>query len=538
VSWKVHERNDRPGSALRQSREGDYVYRQPGKRQHCVNRFRQFIYPLAASAVLGFPPCVISGAAMAVPIPSASTASELNVAVSISGAQLQSALYTITGTATQTATAATGLDPLGGQSGHFATADGSSYIQSIERITAGPGFSFSSPILNIGMQHQTLAESLWSGPMGARASAVGSAAARDLTLTAAPGATLTLAWNFEELRLGTTPLASLSTMQHMVSVTLLPLSGEMNRPAIFQAGFGAASRDGETRWKAFDFPGSTAISDWLAALLGQDNKLPGGPIKGPTLTLPLAGNGSSLPDGTQELNLAIELSHREFSTEAPLAPVSPVGERAGSEETGAMAYWNAGKRQLSFDQLPVNLLLDAGGASISGDNGTDPLFNAYLEIDPLVYIGEFDRDGYFEGTGNVRLISHDGAILFEAPLSGLGYDQRLYDLEGFNLFGPLLGATQIAAGDSHWLTAFYQRMNGKKFYLPELFLDIGPSMQQALPGGRWDSDFSAPANAALSFAGPQVVSLPGSATLVLIGLLLLHMPRIGSRRTSITGGIS
>jgi len=190
-----------------------------------------------------------------------------------------------------------------------------------------------------------------------------------------------------------------------------------------------------------------------------------------------------------------------------------------------MTHWDADRQRLSFDRLPLNLLLDAQGSSIEDADNADPLSNAYLEIDPLVYTGDFDGEGHFIGTGKVRLISRDGETLFEAAISGLAYDERLYALEGFNLFGPLLGPAPLTGSESKWLLAFYERMNGQTFYLPELFIDIGLPAEGKSPGSRWRSDFSSPASASLSFAGPEVVSLPGSTTLILIGLLSLAKTR-------------
>jgi hypothetical protein len=469
---------------------------------------------------------------MAVPIPSASTSSKLNLSVSLSGVQMQLPRFSPTETSAYTATAATGLDPLGGLSGHFANADSVATVQSPNGFSSGVNYSGAEPAFNINIQHETLAESLWTGPMGARASAGSSASFSDLTVTAMPGATLTLDWDFYDLQLESTPLASMSAIKHMVSVTVDPFAESGSTPRIFSAGFSAVARDGQTQWTAFDLPGSTAISDWLAVVLGNDNKLPTIPLEGPTLTLPLDAGSSSNSPGPRDLTIALDVTHLEYSIEAPLAPVRPVAELAGSEETGAMTHWHADRQLLSFDRLPLNLLLDARGAPMQDADNTDPVSNAYLEIDPLVYTGDFDGEGHFVGTGKVRLISQDGETLFEAALSGLAYDERLYALEGFNLFGPLLDPAPLTGSESKWLLAFYERMNGQTFYLPELFVDIGLPTEGVSPGIRWDSDFSAPASASLSFAGPEVVGLPGSATLLLIGLLSLAKTRSTCRKAS------
>jgi hypothetical protein len=467
----------------------------------------------------------MGAAAMAVPIPSASTSSKLDLSVTLSAGLLGSVPVSPLETSAQTATAATGLDPLQGMSVHFASADSES---SIEPVSTGGDVEAR---YRISMQHDTLAESLWSGPMGARASAGSSAGFSDVTVRAMPGDTLTLDWSFDELRLESAPLASLATMQHMVSITLDPLAEDGGISRTYSAGFKAIARDGEIHWTAFDFPGSTAISDWLATVLGTDTGLPTVSFDGPTTTLSLASDSLTPSPGPRDLAIELDVTHLEYSIEAPLAPVKPVAELAGSEETGAMTHWDADRQRLSFDRLPLNLLLDARGSASEDADTTDPASNAYIEIDPLVYTGDFDGEGHFIGTGKVRLISQDGETLFEAALSGLAYDERLYALEGFNLFGPLLDPAPLTGSESKWLLAFYARMNGQTFYLPELFIDIGLATEGESPGSRWDSDFSAPASASLSFAGPEVVSLPGSATLILIGLLSLVKTRSARGRT-------
>ena len=532
--WKVRQTNRWPGSVSGRSSDSDCNARLGRHSSHEMVYSRRILALVAARCSLGIAAFLISSAAMAVPIPSASTSSKLNLSIGLSGAQLQLPAFTLPETRANTATAATGLDPLGGLSGHYAKADSAATIKSLTGITRRETLSYPWPIFDIGMQHETLAQSLWTGPMGARASASGSAGFSQITVTAMPGATLTLDWIFDELRLETRPLASLSSMQHMVSITLSPLLPEATTPSLFQAGFSAISRDGKTEWTAFDIPGSTAIRDWLDAMLGSDNSLPTVPFGGPSLTMSLAADSSSTSTSPRDMTITLDVSHVEYSSEAPLAPVRPVAERATSEETGAMTHWDASNRLLSFDQLPLNLLLDAGGTPVEDNESSDLLSTSYLEIDPLVYIGEFDEKGHFVGTGDVRLVARDGKILFETALSGLVYDERLYALESFNLFGPLLGAKPVMAVDSQWLNAFYDRTKGKLFYLPELFIDIGLPAEGASPGNRWSSDFSTAVNASLSFAGPAVVSLPGSANLVLIGLLSLVMTRLiyrASRRT-------
>ena len=518
--WKMCQTDGRPKPGSGSSADGNCAVRLVARGPHASACSRRYFYLMVGRCTLALAASFIGGAAMAVPVPSASTSSKLDLFVSLSGLQLQLPLFSSAATTAQTATAATGLDPLGGLSGHFSSADSSVTIQPLERSGSGTDFSGAAPAFSINMQYQTLAESLWTGPMGARASASGSASSGDMTVTATPGATLSLDWIFGELRLDADLPASLSTVQHMVSVSLESLAAESAGPSVFQVGFSATARDGETRWTAYDIPGSTAISDWLHTMLASGTGQSGYPLNGPTLTLPLY-DGSSSAALPREVTIAVEVSHMEYSSEAPLAPVRPVGEQAGAEETGAMTHWDAAQRRLSFDQFPLNIFLDASGSPIRDDGAKDPLATARLEIDPLVYIGDFNQEGHFVGTGGVRLVAQDGEILFETELSGLVYDERLYELEGFNLFGPLLSPPPAPATESRWLTAFHERTNGRIFYLPELFIDIGLPAATGSPGERWSSDFSVPANATLSFAGPALVALPGSAALLLLGLVLL-----------------
>ena len=496
------------------------------------------VYPTLICCALipiWFMPCPSASAS---PIPTASTASKLNLSISLSNVLLQPAQLLHATPSSTTATAATALDPLGGLSGHAAVADGRAEIRSSRLLVNGGAITSARSILELTMEHRTLAESWWRGPMGARARAVSNADISDLRVITGPGAALTLDWNFGALVLATTPLASFSSLEHMISVELAAADGGSTVTTNYQAGFRATAGDGKLAWEAIDVPGSTAISDWLDAVLGQSGSRRASLQEGPDFTIPLApANGESGSDH-RELSISIQVSHLEYASEAPLAPVRPVAEQARSFASGAAAHWDAAARQLSFDPLPINQLVDAHGNSFWADPSQDALSGAHLEIDPLTYIDDGGSGGYFAGTGEVRLISGEDKILFDADLPGLAYDARLYAQEGINLFGPLLRTGRIDTGSSPWLQAYYQRLTSDMHFLPELFIDIGLPQGLTADDNRWQSDFVAYPDAALSFAGLQPVSLPSGTALLLLGLLALALNRTGTLAPRPAGAVS
>lgn len=463
--------------------------------------------------------------AHALPIPAASTSSKLNLMVGLSNVELQPDSYIITTPSSITEAATVAINPLPGLSGHLARADAHAGISAASILKTGGTITSVQPVFDIEMRHQTLAESWWPGPLAARAKAVSEAGFSDFVITAKPGAELTLGWNLELLNLDTTPLASLSLMQHAVSIAVTPLNGESTITKTITLGLSALSQDGETRWQATDTPGSADIGDWLTDALGKGDALAAATAGGPTVTILLDTVQARGSSGEQKLTIDVDVTHKEYAIEAPLAPVKRVAEQAGSGDSDAMVHWDAGKRQLTFDVLPLNVLLDAWENPITGLGEADPLSGGYLEIDPLTYIGNFDGSGYFDSKGSIRLRTRDGQVAMEAALQGLIYDERLYESEGFNVFGPLLQTTPFIDFNSQWLLAFYERLNSESLYLPELFIGIEPEngLTREVGALNWSEDFSANVHATLSFAGIQPVGLPGSAALLLTGLLILKL---------------
>ena len=468
--------------------------------------------------LLAFIGSTLSGVVHALPIPSALTESDFNLSVQLSGVELYPAPFLPTSASVTTTTAATAVDAVGDFSGHSATADSRAAIQAHDRVSKGGSLSPREPVFNITMANRTLAQSWWNGPVGARATAGSQAGFDNVDVTVAPGAALTLAWDFDLLNIRTTPLASRAMMQHMVSIALTPRSSGASESQIFSVGFSAVSRDGEIEWTAYDIRDSTAIKVWLGDTLSQLSTGVTTPLTGPTVIIPLAPRTTVSGVTGEDFTLSLEVSHVEMATEAPLAPARPVGELAlaKSNETSAQVHWDADTGQLSFDLLPLNMLFDASGRSMTEAQG-DLLAGAYLKIDPLVQ--EEGAAGYFKGSGDLQLVAKDGEVLVQAAMPGLLYDERLYASEGFNLFAPLLDSKVFDLGSSQWLRDFFKRMNSDVFFLPELFVDIGLPAEADPTDDRWALSFDAPVNAALSFAGPEVsVSIPGTTELFLIGM--------------------
>ncbi len=337
-----------------------------------------------------------------------------------------------------------------------------------------------------------------------------------------PGFTprLQLDWQVNDLNLKTVPTVAVAFVRHQVVVNDQPV------------GFAVRMKDGVVAREYFgpDAAVRDAMKDWFErySLPIEDNvyKLLDGR---PKMTIDLALDDALKQNGGV-LPLTLENQNYAFSYESPPCANVKVKEEAGHKPNPTPnMHWNATSQTLTFDDVPINVLTQGGGGGIDPRYDSDPIRNAVLHIDPLVFALEDDGRKLFAG-GQVSLNSDDGSITFlSASLPSLVLDESLYELQGLNLFGPLTDFTFNSAAGSLWLGDYLDRMYSGEALIPELFVGLD---HRLLPSGEPDafaSDFDALARTSLSFCQP--VPEPGVAVglaglvLGLAGIAVVRRPR-------------
>lgn len=196
--------------------------------------------------------------------------------------------------------------------------------------------------------------------------------------------------------------------------------------------------------------------------------------------------------------------------EAPLAP-----RQAPSALPSANLHWDADSRTLSFDSVPINVLTSGAQVGIDPRYLSDPLVGAMLVIDPVTHIGDFGDVELFEG-GIVR-ITDGQKDLFSARMPTLAFDESLFDLQGFGLFGALLDIVIDETLGSLWLADY---TNSLLSGLQQLSIGLGSPLMDIVGSSSFADapSFNHSAEFAISFS-IATIPTPSSLPLFVLGLL-------------------
>ncbi len=432
--------------------------------------------------------------------PSASTRSDLSLAVDIDGALMLPNPYALFTTGADTRTKASADVTDGPISGHIADAINSAEILPGDIVAQGGTALSPKRIATMDFAGFTRAESLFDQPLGAWAESIGGAGVdRIAVVPLTSDASIDLSWDINHLAVETSPSNALSVMRHVAAVTQTPANGDTSQAITTLLGFSIISQNGHRTVTTYELPGSTAIGDWLAAA-GDPNSAN---RPGPTVAVPLTDRFIDPLTRLPGTDVSLNVAQYEYSIEAPAVAVRPVAERTGAIDSGAMVRWDAAGKRLTFDPIPIEILSTDGQSKLAAQFRHDPLAGAHIEIDPLLYAGSLNGRNYFLGN-EVRLLAGNGAVLFQGAIPTVVYDDSLYSESGFNLFSPLLSMAWQEGDGSSWMDQFVSRMDAQDLFMPELF--IGFELPDS-PIEDWlSNDFEASADVLLSFATSPAVN--------------------------------
>ncbi|MCB1800533.1 MAG: PEP-CTERM sorting domain-containing protein [Gammaproteobacteria bacterium] len=436
----------------------------------------------------------------AAPAPLASTESRIAVHAGLDGVfvvpNAAAFLYAVSDAETKASSVLDGDRRL---SSHIADSSAQATIERTELLVDGGPAETTQHITSIFLDHFTYAEALTDTPLGAWGKASSLVGFENvLAVPGMPGASLDLAWQIDRLAVRTEPTSALSVVHHLATVTQKPLDGNAAQELSTMVGFSILSQNGQQVITTYDLPGSTAIRDWLTGIIGDNPN--SGISAGPVVEIPLTSQFIDPVYGLPVVNLGLEVSHAEYSIEAPVSAVTRVAEQAGSVGNDAAAHWDAATRSLTFDHIPINVLSNDAQRWVAGQYRHDPLAGGHLEIDPLVYAGALGEDRYFIGN-EIRMVGPDGNVLFWAALPTLKFDDKLIAEQGFNLFAPLLNLDWQEGNGSTWLDRFSKRMGNYDLFIPELF--IGLDIPDSLGDAWMETSFDTSVDALLSFASSE-----------------------------------
>ena len=365
----------------------------------------------------------------------------------------------------------------------------------------------SAPI-NFSTSYSTQAQSLTLEPLFSKAGAFsfGSVESIVTPTTNSQSPMLNLSWNFSSLNMQTKSTASFAYFSDVVNIKA---PGSTNS-APTTVGFSISMESGKVT-ATVDGPSgiSTTIAQWLNNNLDiTTNQV--SLITNPT-SLSVTISLNNLSQSINELpNLVVQNLHQEYSIEAPPAAAKQVDQKAGNPaENGATTLsWNVKKETLKISPIAIDL---------SGKYANDPLNGGFLKIDPLALVSEKNGRRYFSG-GTLSLFDKNKARVFEANLPNLVFDESANGLQGFDLFGPILHILEAKTDESRWLYDYMSKINIDSLLLPELFIGIDPISTNG--SSIWNTSFSTPAKAFLSFSGIATVPEPRSIYLIVTGLFM------------------
>ena len=235
------------------------------------------------------------------------------------------------------------------------------------------------------------------------------------------------------------------------------------------------------------------------------------------------------------VNLSVDVSHLEYSSETPIAAVERVAEQVGSAGVSSKVNWDAASQSLTFEPLLIDVLSDDNRLVVQDELLHDPLAGGFLEIDPLVFAGVIDGNRYFRGN-QIRLVDTEGRTLMWADMPIALFDNTLFDLQGFNFFAPLMQTNVNWQFDSIWLDWLGDKLTANELFAPELFL--GFDLPWTDDGELWNTNFEVAPRAVLSFPGVPLeasvapvipVPAPAAAWLLILGWGLFVIIIRGSR---------
>lgn len=378
----------------------------------------------------------------------------------------------------------------------------------------------------------TRVETLTTGPLFSKASANGQGL---VISTVSPDAqTLNFTWEWEKsnpFTIQTNPTASFSYVTDVINVVQLSPTSSLAKTTTI--GFRISMENGKVTTHFTDYSrysNGTVVNDikgdieqWFGTKI--NDMIPGqvtlkddaGSL---TVEIPLLQNLSN-----NFTILAIENLHEELSIEAPPRATNQVDENAGSlDDNGAQLSWDADTGTLTIAPVVIDLLNDRSSNRFNDKFADDPLNGGFLEIDPLQWVKDADGRKYFTGD-QVRLLDKDNNVLFRASLPSLVFEDELFELQGFNLFAPILNILETNTGTSQWLQDYTSKISIDALLLPELFIGFDP-MGMGSGDSFWNKNFSTSARAILSFSGiPSNIPEPLSIYLVMIGLIALMIFR-------------
>jgi hypothetical protein len=339
-------------------------------------------------------------------------------------------------------------------------------------------------------------------PLFARSYVYGSAFSTSLLLSSVENSTLHINWQFEEyqINIGSTPSFSQITDTLRVSSQTVSVNPDQTISL------------GDKTSTLFSFTSSIENNHLISSFVPEsnENELI---IKGslPEIVLPLAREIG------QFLVIEIEHIHTEYSIEAPATATNQVEEKAGYDGldgNNELLFWDSNKNELSFSAIPIEILSNGGDTSLQ-KYSNDPLNGGHIEIDPLIYIESDNGIDYFEGN-EIRLVDLYGNTLLTASLPTVAFDNKLYEIDGFNLFAPILNILEVNSG-SQWLEDYLSKGGVDSLLLNELFIGFDTN------GISWENDFEVPVTAFLSYTGIQSAQIPEPMMpiLFLIGLIAL-----------------
>lgn len=365
------------------------------------------------------------------------------------------------------------------------------------------------------------AESLTPEPLFSKAAATGQGSligvvtGSETPSSASPF--LDLSWHFNTFNLQSTPTASFSYISDTVNIVQQSLANP-EIATVTSIGYYLAMENGKLTTR-FSGPSGAAqhIESWFENNLNVSlNNLSLKPNTNPlSIQIPILDRLDN-----DQVVIAIENQHTEYSIEAPPSATFQVGEKMGNfnHDGTPVLHWDTETGTLTFDPIPINFLGSNSSNQFNEKFIDDPLNGGILEIDPLTLTAETEKGEYFSGD-EIRLIDNNGHTIFKASLPSLIFDNGLFDQQQYNLFAPLLNFLEVDTGNSPWLQNYMSKIDFDSLLIPELFIGFG-----ALNSNRsiWEQDFYLPAKAFLSFGGITAnVTEPASLMLLSFGFLTL-----------------
>lgn len=389
-----------------------------------------------------------------------------------------------------------GVPQKGGQSASAL----SSAASDISRNVGTGGFDASVPVASLSVDQATIATAENQIPLFSRGIAYGSAQISGVQLeNSGANQSIVLSVNFSRLGWGTLPSSSLAYVSN--SIEVLQQSTKDKAQSLF--GFNALSMDGRQSVVVVQPPGNASVSNWLVGnTVWQENQVTlSTHPKTLQLSVPLISGLDAISIRNTSIGMSYEAPPRAATRYGPETGYIPPA--AGGQD---QIHWN-GAGRLTFDRLPLDIL--------SGGRAGDPLFNGFLEIDPLTFLNSINGLDYFSG-GEIRLLSQAGEVLFTAQVPAFVFEDRLMSLQGFDVFAPILDFSAVQPDLSTWLKDYVNGFTPDSTLLPELF--IGFSIPD--PGSDiWARPFNEPVTAILSFAG--TVPEPPTYGLFAVGMTLI-----------------